>query len=219
MHREPKKPNSNQTPTSEAAGFDSQESAQNLSFEDRVQQYWKENANSLIAVIVTIAIGIAVIQGLKISKEAEITQLQEAYISAEQGDSLEAFIESHSGTLLAGFAALETAKDAFESEDYESALRLFLKAENSLEGNPLKSRATLGAAFSMLQIDSEKGTAQLEAILEDGTQLDSVIAEAAYALASIASAQGDAEKAKNLAEFIQSLENPGSWTFRINQFL
>ena len=71
----------------------------------------------------------------------------------------------------------------------------------------------------MLEIDSEKGIEKLQALLDDKSNLDSVIAEAAYALASIASAEGDTEKAKKLAELIQSLENPGSWSFRINQFL
>ena len=219
MHREPKKPKNAENPSSENPEIDSPEPALNLPFEDQAKHYLKDNANSLIAIVVIIAVGISVIQGLKISKAAEINALQADYLSAEQEDSLEVFIENNSDTLLAGFAAIKQANAAFESEDYESALRLFLKAEKSLAGNPLKSRASIGVAYSMLEIDSEKGIEKLQALLDDESNLDSVIAEAAYALASIASAEGDTEKAKNLAELVQSLENPGSWSFRINQFL
>jgi hypothetical protein len=49
--------------------------------------------------------------------------------------------------------------------------------------------------------------------------LDSVRAEAAYALASKASSEGKPEEAKAYATMIQALENAGSWSFRINQFL
>ena len=218
MHREPKNKNPFGTPSKDATDSDSLKSELDLPFEDRAHNYWQQNKSSLIAVIVIAALGILVTQGMKISKEKAIQKLQEAYQSAQENGTTEAFIDENSETLLAGFAALKQANSAFETADYESAFRLFLKAEQALSKASLKSRATLGAAFSMLQINPEEGIQRLESILEDESQLESSIAEAAYALASIASANGDTEKAKNLADLIQSLENAGSWSFRVSQF-
>ena len=68
-------------------------------------------------------------------------------------------------------------------------------------------------------MDVEKGLSQLDSLLTDVTLLESIRAEAAYVLAAHAKTEGDLEKAKSYAETIQSFENPGNWSFRINQFL
>jgi hypothetical protein len=83
----------------------------------------------------------------------------------------------------------------------------------------MKSRASLGLAFSSMKLNESEGIALLDAIANDPSKLDSVRAEAAYALASKASSEGKPEEAKAYATMIQALENAGSWSFRINQFL
>ncbi len=189
------------------------------SFEDKVQRYWNKNKLSLIITIPLCFILVGAFQGYKMVEEKEVIELQNAYQNAYESDTLDGFIGENSETLIAGFAALKLANEAYKSEDYQGALTYFKQAEQSLDDQAMKSRASLGVAFSSLNIDESEGIILLQALLDDPSKLDTVRAEAAYALASKASSEGATDKAKAYAKEIQTLENAGSWSFRINQFL
>ena len=217
MKREPKKPKNPLFPENADLKTDSLHSEQTA--EEQISAYWEKNQSSILTAIAIAAIVIVGFQGYKIMQAQAEEELQSAYREASDAGSLDAFIDSYSETTLAGFAALESAHLAYAEEDYATALELYEKAARALPENPMLGKARLGIAFSHYQIDSAKGLSLLDSLLADSTLLDSVRAEAAYVLAAHAKTEGDLEKAKSYAEMVQSFENAGSWSFRINQFL
>lgn len=217
MKREPKKPKNPLFPENADLKTDSLHSEQTA--EEQISAYWEKNQSSILTAIAIAAIVIVGFQGYKIMQAQAGEELQSAYREASDAGSLDAFIDSYSETTLAGFAALESAHLAYAEEDYATALELYEKAARALPENPMLGKARLGIAFAHYQIDSAKGLSLLDSLLADSTLLDSVRAEAAYVLAAHAKTEGDLEKAKSYAEMVQSFENAGSWSFRINQFL
>lgn len=217
MKREPKKPKNPLFPENADLKTDSLHSEQTA--EEQISAYWEKNQSSILTAIAIAAIVIVGFQGYKIMQAQAEEELQSAYREASDAGSLDAFIDSYSETTLAGFAALESAHLAYAEEDYATALELYEKAARALPENPMLGKARLGIAFAHYQIDSAKGLSLLDSLLADSTLLDSVRAEAAYVLAAHAKTEGDLEKAKSYAEMVQSFENAGSWSFRINQFL
>lgn len=221
MQRDPKPKKTSDTQSEESEATANLDATLEISFEDKVQRYWNENKRSLIISIPLCFILVGAFQGYKMLQNNKALELQSAYQNAYDANALEGFINENSQTLIAGLSALKLANEAYTAQDYQGALNHFKQAELSLSsGNEaMKSRASLGRAFSSMKLDEAEGIALLDAIANDPSKLDSVRAEAAYALASKASSAGKPEKAKAYATMIQALENAGSWSFRINQFL
>ena len=219
MQRDPKKPKSPAEQSENGEETPNLDAVLETSFEDKVQRYWNDNKLSLIVTIPLCFILVGAFQGYKMLEEKEVIELQNAYQNAYESDTLDGFIAENNETLIAGFSALKLANEAYTSEDYQGALTYFKQAEKSLNDQAMKSRASLGVAFSSLNLDESEGIILLQALVDDPSKLDTVRAEAAYALASKASSEGATDKAKAYAEEIQALENAGSWSFRINQFL
>lgn len=217
MKREPKKPKNPLFPENADLETDALSSEQTA--EEQISAYWEKNQSSIITAIAVSAIAILGFQGYKIVQAQAEEKLQVAYQEALAEDSLDTFIDSYPETTIAGFAALERAHSAYQAEDYTQAIELYEKATRAFMDNPMLGKARLGIAFAHYQIDSEKGLTLLDSLLADATILESIRAEAAYVLAAHAKTDGDLEKAKNYAETVQSFENAGSWSFRINQFL
>lgn len=221
MQRDPKPKKTSDTQSEESEATANLDATLEISFEDKVQRYWNENKRSLIISIPLCFILVGAFQGYKMLQNNKALELQSAYQNAYDTNALEDFINENSQTLIAGLSALKLANEAYTAQDYQGALNHFKQAELSLSsGNEaMKSRASLGRAFSSMKLDEAEGIVLLDAIANDPSKLDSVRAEAAYALASKASSEGKPEKAKAYATMIQALENAGSWSFRINQFL
>ena len=217
MKREPKKPKNPLFPENADLKADSLHSEQTA--EEQISAYWEKNQSSILTAIAIAAIVIVGFQGYKIMQAQAEEELQSAYREASDAGSLDAFIDSYPETTLAGFAALESAHLAYAEEDYATALELYEKAARALPENQMLGKARLGIAFAHYQIDLAKGLSLLDSLLADSMLLESVRAEAAYVLAAHAKTEGDLEKAKSYAEMVQSFENAGSWSFRINQFL
>lgn len=217
MKREPKKPKNPLFPEDTDPNTDSLRSEQTA--EEQISAYWEKNQSSILSAIALSAIAIVGFQGYKVLQAQAEEKLQSAYQEAIDADSLNAFIDSYPETTIAGFAALESAHQAYDAEDYTTAIDLYEKAARALTDNPMLGKARLGIAFAHYQIDSEKGLSLLDNLLADSALLESIRAEAAYVLAAHAKTEGDLEKAKGYAETVQSFENAGSWSFRINQFL
>ncbi len=217
MKREPKKPKNPLFPENADLETDTLSSEQTA--EEQISAYWEKNQSSIITAIAVTAIAILGFQGYKIVQAQAEEKLQVAYQEALSEDTLDTFIDSYPETTIAGFAALEGAHSAYQAEDYTLAIDLYEKAMRAFVDNPMLGKARLGIAFAHYQIDSEKGLKLLDNLLADASILESIRAEAAYVLAAHAKTDGDLEKAKNYAETVQSFENAGSWSFRINQFL
>lgn len=217
MKREPKKPKNPLFPENADLKKDSLSSEQTA--EEQISAYWEKNQSSILTAIAISAIVIIGFQGYKIMQAQAEEELQSAYQEALTGDTINAFIESYPETTIAGFAALESAHQAYDAEEYTTALELYEKAARALSKSPMLGKARLGIAFAHYQIDSAKGLSLLDSLLADTAILESIRAEAAYVLAADAKTKGDLEKAKSYAETVQSFENAGNWSFRINQFL
>ncbi|MFL2825856.1 MAG: tetratricopeptide repeat protein [Coraliomargaritaceae bacterium] len=221
MHREPKKPKNPLLPDDDQGNASKTVDASNLelSAEERITSYWEKNKSSIIGAIIISTIAIIGVQGYKLAEEKAKLKIQNAYEEAKLNDSLESFIETHSETVLGGFAALELANRAYEDSEYSVALEFYTAAEKALGNSPLKDKARIGIAFARYQIDSEDGLSALDSLFADTTILESVRAEAGYVLLVDAKSKGDEAKVKAFAESINALDNAGSWKFRISQFL
>lgn len=221
MHREPKKPKNPLFPDNDKENTQKTVDASiaELTAEERIISYWRNNKSSIIGAIIISAFVIIGVQGYKIAEQKAESELQTAYEVAKLNDTLESFIENHSETVLGGFAALELANTAYEDSDYTKALQFYTTAENALGAHPLKDKASIGIAFTRYQINPEDGLSALESLLGDSNILESVRAEAGYILLVDAKSKGDEAKVKAFAETINAFENAGSWKFRISQFL
>ena len=221
MHREPKKPKNPLFPDNDQENAPKADETLHVeqSAEERIVSYWENNKSSIIGAIIISAIVIIGVQGYKIAEQKAELKIQNAYEEAKVNDSLESFVETHSDTLLGGFAALELANKSYEANDFSAALKLYTLAENALTSSPLKDKASIGIAFASYQIDQEDGLSALETLFTDSSIMESVRAEAGYVLLVDAQSKGDEARAKSFAETINAFENAGSWKFRISQFL
>ena len=160
MQRDPKKPKSPAEQSENGEETPNLDAVLETSFEDKVQRYWNDNKLSLIVTIPLCFILVGAFQGYKMLEEKEVIELQNAYQNAYKSDTLDGFIAENNETLIAGFSALKLANEAYTSEDYQGALTYFKQAEQSLNDQAMKSRASLGVAFSSLNIDESEGIAE-----------------------------------------------------------
>ena len=188
----------------------------NLSFEDRVSIYWKENKNFLIGCILVLFLIIVGYQGMRIIKEQKEAALQDDYAEADANDTLAEFVRTHSNKVLGGFAALKTADQAYTDKDFETALKFYEIAVSTIKEPTLAGRARIGQAFALYYSGkTDEGLAQLNAITSDNTLAEAIRVEAAYHLAIEAYTAGREAEFSSYAAQINNSKFAGQWQQRL----
>ncbi len=185
------------------------------SFEDKVQRVWEKNRGLIIAGCVVVLAVIVGKGGWALWQDRQDAALSAAYAEATDDAGLKAFASGHGGTELAGIAWLRLGDNAFTAGDFATARTHYEAARADLAGTPFISRISLALAVCDLKAgNTSGGQAALQSIADDATASPAIRAEAAYHLASLASAAGDRAKVTSLAERIGTIDPSSSWSQR-----
>ncbi|MGJ8639679.1 MAG: hypothetical protein ACSHYA_09825 [Opitutaceae bacterium] len=195
------------------------EDSVDISIEDRISMYWMENKGFISACVTVLALLIIAFNGMKMYKDHAVQQLQDAYSEAEAAGTLGNFAKANPNKALGGIAALATADEAYEAEDFATALEFYSIAKEALADNLLAGRAALGQAFASYNSGKQdEALTMLSSIIADSSLPESARAEAIYHLAIEADVAGNTEQFDSL--FAQIVEMPlaSSWSQRLGLY-
>ncbi len=174
-----------------------------VTFEDKVNLFWKNNSKLVIGACVVVVLAIAgkgLMDYLAREKQAKIG---EAYAAATTSDQLKSFSAAHAGNSLAALAQLRLADEAYAAGKSADAIAGYDTAATILADSPLGARARLGRALAKLQTGkTTEATAELKAIADDTKLLKAARSEAAYHLTGLAV---DAGNTTDVQKFIDQL--------------
>ncbi len=186
-----------------------------LTFEDKVNLFWKNNRTVVIAVCVLVVVGIlgkGLMDRLAAQKELDV---EKAYAAATTSEQLKAFSAAHDGHSLAGIAQLRLADEAYTAGKSADAISGYDKAAGVLKTGPLAVRAKMGRALAKVQAGKNpEAIADLKLLADDATQFKAVRAEASYHLASLAVESGNSADAQKFIDQITAIEPMGTWMQR-----
>ena len=184
-------------------------------FEDRLRLFWAKNSRAVLAAC-GLVLGVILVKG---GYEIYVSQRNKAvaadYAAATTDAQLKSFVAAHGDHVLGGLAQLRLADQAYSAGNYAEARSAYDKAAGILKKTGFGQRARLGAAVSAAQAGAaSEGEAALKQISADLAVDKLVRAEAAYHLASLAAAAGNAAEAIRLIEQTTVIDPDGQWADR-----
>jgi predicted negative regulator of RcsB-dependent stress response len=198
----------NQTPASTG------ESTVTPGFEHKLHDFWQRNSKAvyLFCLIVLVAIiGKGAYGSYRVMQDNKV---RDAYAAASTSEKLKAFATENAGHALAGVAWLRLADEAYAAGNYALAAQNY-QAASTMKDSPLAGRATLGLAIAKLQAgQASEAETLLKQISSDAKQMKGIRAEAAYQLASTASAAGRTDEALKYLDQVTAIEPTGTWAQR-----
>jgi hypothetical protein len=188
------------------------------SFEDRVMIFWEKHGRTVIALLVIVALALVGRWAFQIFAESRERAVAAEYAQASDSAALRAFAEAHPQAVLAGAAKLRVADEAYSAGDYAMARAAYEEAAKSLAGKILGDRARLGAAVATLQGgDESSARAALESLANDLAAQQTLRAEAAFHLASVARAAGRSAEAGKWSDLALATDPTSLWAQRAVQ--
>ena len=186
-----------------------------LTLEDRLRIFWQKNGKSIVALVV-VALLAVLGKGLWDYRAAQKeVELERTYGAATTPEQLKSFASSHSGHVLAGIARLRMADDDYAAGKSTEAIYGYEDAATVLKTGPLGSRARLGLAMAKIQAGkTADGEAALKQLVANTADTKNSRVEAAYQLASLASAANRPEDVKKYTEQIMQIDATSPWLQR-----
>ena len=183
-------------------------------FEHKLHDFWLRNSKAVYLFCLIVLVAIIGKGAYGSYRGMQDKKIGEAYAAASTSEKLKAFATENSGHPLASVAWLRLADEAYAAGNYTLAAQNY-QAAIALKGSPLAGRASLGLAIAKLQGGQ---TAEAETLLKqiagDAKQMKGIRAEAAYQLASTASAAGRTDEALKYLDQVTSIEPTGTWAQR-----
>jgi len=187
-------------------------------FEDRLRLFWAKNSRSVlaaIALVLAVILGKGAYEIVQAQREKAVAAEYAGAKAATGDDRLKAFVAAHGDHVLGGLAQLTLADNAYSAGNYAEARTAYVKASGILKNDAFGQRARLGAAISAVQAGAAaEGEAALKQITADLGLGKALRAEAAYHLASLAAAAGNAAEAIRLIEQTTTIDANGQWADR-----
>lgn len=210
---------SNETPSA-PAGDDSHlatnAAAGAPDFEESVRRFWEKNRAALLAAAVVVLLLIAGRFGWSMMQEGKAASAREAYAAVTTDAQRETFAKNEAGTLLAGAALLEVADTAYSEGRYGEAIKHYDAAAKEMAGTVFADRIRLGRGMAQIRSGDESGGREtLRALANDTGASAAVRGEAAFHLASMAAAAGNADEVAALATQISSIDQMSTWSQRV----
>lgn len=185
-------------------------------FEESVRRFWEKNRIIIVVATTVVLLSILGRHGWDWMQASQVLAQREAYAAVKTDDERRAFAKEHAGSELAGVALLQIADNAFADGRFADAISSYDAAASALEDSVLSGRIKLGRAMSQVhQGDTAGGQSALRTIANDLDAGRAVRSEAAYHLASIATAARDSEALSALVTQITSIDPASQWAQRI----
>lgn len=169
-------PKKNDVPENEQADGLSAEQAAEARPYDEVEA-WKKSKNALFSVLGIIALGVAISSFYHNSQKEEAAERSLRFLNASLGDvgseeKFLSFAEDYDDTL-GGVAQYRAASIQYGEGRYAESAENFLIAAKRLSGDPLRGRARIGHAVSLMKDGkNEEGKSALLVIANDDTLLN-----------------------------------------------
>lgn len=185
--------------------------------EENVRLFLEKNRSSIVAVAVVVVLAILGRHGLQWMDASKVTAEREAFAAVSTDEERKAFAAEHSDSLLGGVALLQVADNAYSEGRFADAISGYDAAAEAVGDNVLAGRIGLGRAMSQIESgDTAGGESGLRTIADDLAAPSAVRSEAAYHLATIASANSDAEGLAKLVTQINAINPASSWAQRVS---
>ena len=206
---------SNPTPAGDDRNLVAADATPAVTFEDKVQLFWKRNRGAVLGLCVLVLLGLVAKEGWQYLQRKKDLDVRQAYAAATTPEQLKAFAVAHPEHPLGGIAQLRMADDAYKAGKAADAVAGYDKAIAALKEGPLVARAQIGRALAKVQSGkAAEGQAELKKIADDAGQLKAVRAEAAYHLTALAVETGDAAEAQKRVDQLTQIDIASPWTQR-----
>ena len=179
-------PKENEQPEQEPAeGLTAEQAAEQRPYDE--MEVWKKSKNTLFSVLGAIALAVAISSFYNNSQEEEAAERSLRFLNASVSEvgseeKFLSFAEDYEDTL-GGVAQYRAASLQYGDERFSEAATNFLEAANRLAGDPLRGRAKIGHAVSLIKDGKkEEGKSALLDITKDNKLLKSDQFEARYLL-------------------------------------
>ena len=182
----------------------------------QMHAFWEKNRSFLLLLCAIVLLAFVGREGWDYFTARREAAIQEEYVRASATpEKLTAFAVEYPGHALAGVAWLRVADGQYSAGDFKSATTSYQRAASALPVAPLKSRARLGAAMSLLAGgDVANGEAGLKALADDASVDATIRAEACYHLATVANDAGRADDVRKYADQAARADQMGLWAQR-----
>jgi len=190
-------------------------SALELPTAEHLQSFWEKNRSVVFVGFVAVILAILARGGYEQVKARREAAIATDFAAATTPDKLRAFARDHGRHPLAGAALLQLADQAYAAGRFDEAQGYYVDAASILAGTPFAARATLGQGICLLSSGkTAEGSAILQRLADDTTQLQSVRSEAAYHLASLAFASGNYEAVVKDTDLVMQADANSIWAQR-----
>ncbi len=215
-------PKDNEVPEDEQAdGLTAEQAAEERPYDE--VEAWKKSKNTLFSVLGIIALGVAISTFYKNSKQDEATERSLRFVNASVGEvgseeKFLSFAEDYDDTL-GGVAQYRAASIQYGEGRYSESAVSFLAAAKRLAGDPLRGRAKIGHAVSLLKDGKkEEGESALSAISSDSSLLKIDRFEAMYLLGVNALGEGNSEGYEAQEQALGQDERAADYLSRLVEF-
>jgi hypothetical protein len=206
---------SNPTPAGDDRNLVAVDPTTAVSFEDKMQLFWKKNRTVIFILCAVILLAIVAREGWQYMARQKNMDVEKAYAAATTSDQLRSFAAAHPNHALAGIAQLRLADDAYKAGKSADAIAGYDKAISILKEGPLVSRAQIGRALAKIQSGKAgDGQSDLKKLADDTKELKAVRTEAMYHLTSLAVDAGNATDAQKFVDQLMQLDPSSPWTQR-----
>ena len=203
------------TPAGDDRNLVAVDSTTAISFEDKLQLFWKRNRTMVLGLCVAIVVVILAKGGWDHYARQKDLDIEKSYAAATSTEQLKAFIAAQPNHVLAGIAQLRIADEAYAAGKSDDAIAGYDKAIGILKTGPLVARAKLGRALAKAQAGKgAEANTELKQIADDAGQFKAMRAEALYHLTSLAVEASNATEAQKLVDQLNQVDPMGAWAQR-----
>lgn len=210
--------NNGQSENEEPDGLTAEQAAEVTPYDE--VEVWRKSKNTLYSVLGIIALTVAATSFYNNSKESEFAEKNIRFLNATMGGSSSkeqflSFAEDYDDAL-GGVAQYRAAAISYEEGNYSESAQSFLLAASQLGKDPLRGRAEIGHAVSLLRDGKrDQGLSKLSQISNDKSLLGVDRYEAAYLLGVEALSKNDEEGYQEQKNALSSDVSAASYLARL----
>lgn len=215
-------PKDNELPESDQVdGLTAEQAAETRPYDE--VEAWKKSKNTLFSVLGAIALGVAISSFYNSSENEEAAERSLRFLNASMSEvgseeKFLSFAEDYDDTL-GGVAQYRAASIQYGEGRFSESAESFFAAAQRLASDPLRGRAKIGHAVSLIKDDkNDEGVFALSAISLDETLLGVDRFEARYLLGVYALGQNDRDSYEAQQKALGESEDSADYLSRLVEF-